>query len=63
MGNFYHAMTIPIAIVMGIYMKSIRPEKVLENFYHRNCFILITVIYGRNILGTGAEPLFNIKSA
>ncbi|HOF14526.1 MAG TPA: carbon starvation protein A, partial [Spirochaetota bacterium] len=60
-GTFIIAMTIPIAIVMGIYMKSIRPEKVLETSIIGIALLLITVIYGRNILGTGAEPLFTLN--
>lgn len=60
-GTFIIAMTIPIAIVMGIYMKSIRPEKVLETSIIGIALLLITVIYGRNILGTGAEPFFTLN--
>lgn len=60
-GTFIIAMTIPIAIVMGIYMKSIRPEKVLETSIIGIALLLITVIYGKNILGTGAEPFFTLN--
>jgi len=51
-GTFIIAMTIPIAIFMGIYMKSIRPEKVLEISLIGIALLSVTVIYGRGILGT-----------
>ena len=50
-GTFIIAMTIPIAIFMGIYMKSIRPEKVLEVSLIGIALPLLTVIYGRGDFG------------
>lgn len=51
-GTFIITMTIPIALLMGVYMKSIRPEKVLEVSIIGVVLLVVTVIYGRGIIGT-----------
>jgi len=58
-GTFIIAMTIPIALYMGIHMRYIRYEKVLETSLIGIGLLIVTVVFGRNILGT---PLENILS-
>ncbi len=60
-GTFIIAMTIPIAILMGVYMKSIRPEKVLEISIIGIILLVVTVVGGRGILGTSVAPYFDLS--
>ena len=62
-GTFIIAMTIPIAILMGIYMKSIRPEKVLEVSLIGMALLALTVIYGRGILGTALGHVLDLNGS
>ena len=45
-GTFTVGMTIPIAIFIGIYMKYIRPEKILEGTIIGVSLILLCVVLG-----------------
>ncbi|MGB9716618.1 MAG: carbon starvation protein A [Thermodesulfovibrionales bacterium] len=60
-GTFIIAMTIPIALLMGIYMKSVKPTGVgaisLLGFF----LLIITVIFGRSIPSSPISPLFNLN--
>ena len=51
-GTFIIAMTVPIALLMGVYMKSLRPEKVLEVSVIGIILLVLTVVYGKEIIGT-----------
>ncbi|MBF0442882.1 MAG: carbon starvation protein A, partial [Oligoflexales bacterium] len=51
-GTFIIGMTIPIALFMGIYMKSVRPERVLEISLMGGFALILTIIFGREIAGT-----------
>ncbi len=62
-GTFIIAMTIPIAIFMGIYMKNIRPEKVLEVSLIGMTLLALTVIYGRGILGTALGHVLDLNGS
>jgi carbon starvation protein len=62
-GTFIIGMTIPIAIFMGIYMKSIRPEKVLEVSLIGMTLLALTVIYGRGILGTALGHVLDLNAS
>ncbi|MGQ9617358.1 MAG: carbon starvation CstA family protein [Candidatus Aminicenantia bacterium] len=58
-GTFIIAMTIPIAILMGIYMKGIRPHKVTEISIIGFSLLVLTVILGRKILGSPIASYFD----
>ena len=60
-GTFIIAMTIPIALFMGIYMKGIRPEKVLEASLIGIALLLATVIFGKGIVGTAVASFLDLN--
>ena len=60
-GTFIIAMTIPIALFMGIYMRSIRPEKVLEASLIGIALLLATVIFGKGIVGTAVASFLDLN--
>lgn len=58
-GTFIIAMTIPIALLMGIYMRSIRPNRIGEVSLIGFTLLILTVILGRAIPETSAASLFD----
>jgi carbon starvation protein len=53
-------MTIPIALFMGIYMKSIRPNKVAEVSLIGIILLILTVIFGRAIPSSPLSLFFDL---
>lgn len=60
-GTFIIGMTIPIALFMGIYMKSIRPNKVAEVSLIGVTLLILTVIFGRAIPSSPLSSIFNLE--
>jgi len=60
-GTFTIATTIPIALFMGVYLYKIRHGKVAEVSVIGVVLLLLAVIFGRYIPGSGLEPYFNIN--
>lgn len=58
-GTYTIALTIPIAILMGLYMKFIRPGKVLDISIMGFILLVFAVITGHYITGSFLEPIFN----
>ncbi|MDI6890556.1 MAG: carbon starvation protein A [Thermodesulfovibrionales bacterium] len=59
-GTFIIGMTIPIAFFMGIYMKSIKPNKVASVSFIGITLLFLTVIFGRTIPSSPLASLFNL---
>ncbi|MEW6162799.1 MAG: carbon starvation protein A [Nitrospirota bacterium] len=59
-GTFIIGMTIPIAFLMGIYMKSIKPNKVAGVSFIGITLLFLTVIFGRTIPSSPLASLFNL---
>ncbi len=59
-GTFTIAVTIPIALFMGLYLYRIRPGKVGEVSAIGFVLLLSAVIIGRFIPGSVLEPFFNL---
>lgn len=59
-GTFTIAMTIPVALLMGVYLKVWRPGKVAEMSVIGVCLLLGAVIGGHFIPGSALEPFFNL---
>ncbi len=59
-GTFTIAVTIPIALFMGLYLYRIRPGKVGEVSALGFILLLAAVIIGRFIPGSVFEPFFNL---
>ena len=59
-GTFTIAVTIPIALFMGLYLYRLRPGKVGEVSAIGFALLLLAVITGRYIPGSFLEPLFNL---
>jgi carbon starvation protein len=59
-GTFIIAMTIPIAFLMGVYMKSIRPGRVAEISVIGVTLLVATVIVGRAIPGSPVAFIFDL---
>ncbi len=59
-GVFIIAMTIPIALFMGIYMKSLRPNKVAEVSLIGITLLILTVIFGRAIPSSPLSSFFDL---
>jgi len=59
-GTFTIAVTIPIALFMGLYLYRIRPGRVGEVSAIGFVLLLAVVIMGRYIPGSFLEPLFNL---
>jgi carbon starvation protein len=58
-GTFTLAMTIPIAMLMGIYLRFLRPGKVLETSIMGFVLVMIAVIGGQYVAAnTSLAPLF-----
>ncbi len=60
-GTFTIFLTIPIALLMGIYMHSLRPGKVFEMSAIGVFLLLIAVFTGHYIPGSFLEPVFNLS--
>jgi carbon starvation protein len=60
-GTFTIAVTIPIALFMGLYLYRIRPGKVGEVSAIGFVLLLAAVIIGRFIPGSALEPFFNLS--
>jgi carbon starvation protein len=58
-GAFTIAVTIPIALVMGFYLKSFRPGKVGEVSVIGVILLTLAVVFGHFIPGSFLEPVFN----
>ncbi len=48
-GTFTIAATIPIALLMGLYMRLLRPGKVLEASAFGVVLLLLAIVFGRNV--------------
>jgi carbon starvation protein len=59
-GTFIIGMTIPIAIFMGIYMKSIKPASISGISFLGFALLFLTVIFGRVIPASPLSPIFNL---
>ena len=59
-GTFTIAVTVPIALFMGLYLYRIRPGRVGEVSAIGFVLLLAAVIMGRYIPGSFLEPLFNL---
>lgn len=60
-GTFTIAATIPIAFFMGIYLYRIRHGKVAEVSVIGVTLLILAVVLGRYIPGSGLEPYFNLS--
>jgi carbon starvation protein len=60
-GTFTIALTIPIALLMGLYLYRIRPGRVVEVSAIGASLLLIAVITGHYIPGSFLEPFFNLS--
>jgi carbon starvation protein len=60
-GTFTIAITIPVALLMGFYLKSLRPGKVGEMSAIGVTLLLLGVLGGHFIAGSALEPFFNIS--
>jgi len=58
-GTFIIGMTIPIAFLMGIYLKSLRPNKVLEVSLIGIILLIFTVIAGKDIPSSPLAFMFD----
>ncbi len=60
-GTFTIAVTIPIALLMGLYLYRLRPGKVGEVSAIGFVLLLLAVFTGHYIPGSFLEPLFNLS--
>lgn len=60
-GTFTIAVTIPIALLMGLYLYRIRPGKVGEVSAIGFVLLLLAVFTGHYIPGSALEPYFNLS--
>ncbi len=59
-GTFIIGMTIPIALFMGIYLKSIKPARIGAISFLGFSLLFLTVILGKVIPLSPLSPLFNL---
>jgi carbon starvation protein len=59
-GTFIIGMTIPIALFMGVYMKSIKPARIGSISFFGFLMFFLTVIFGRTISLSPASTIFNL---
>ncbi len=59
-GTFIIGMTIPIALFMGIYLKSIKPARIGAISFLGFSLLFLTVILGKAIPLSPLSPLFNL---
>lgn len=55
-GTFAVAFTIPLAVFMGVYMRYIRPGKVMEISVVGFIFLVLGIVYGQDV---AAHPVFS----
>jgi len=61
-GLFTIAATIPIALLMGIYMRIIRPGRVGEASVFGVILLLLSIVFGRNVAESATlAPLFTLS--
>ncbi len=60
-GTYTIALTIPIALFMGIYLYRIRPGKVVEMSAIGVMLLLIAVFTGHYVPGSFLDPIFNLS--
>jgi len=60
-GTYTIGLTIPIALLMGIYLYRIRPGKVAEVSIIGVSLLVIAVVTGHYIPGSFLEPFFNLS--
>lgn len=60
-GTFIIGMTIPIALFMGFYMKTLRPNKVGEVSLIGITLLVLTVVFGKYVPGTAFGEIFNLN--
>ena len=62
-GTFTVAVTIPLAMVMGIYMRFIRPGKIMEASAFGVIVLLLTIWYGQHVSESATlGPLFTYSA-
>jgi carbon starvation protein len=62
-GVFTIAMTIPIAIVMGMYVRYVRPDGVTESSLFGFVLVMAAVVGGKYVAGSPAlSPYFNLSA-
>ena len=59
-GTFTIAMTVPLALLVGLYMYKIRPGKIAEASTLGVIGTLIAVVVGGEIAGSALEPIFTL---
>src|SRR4030042_95680 len=59
-GTFIIGMTIPIALFMGIYMKSVKPARMGAISFLGFALLFLTVILGKVITSSPLSPLFSM---
>ena len=59
-GTYTIGLTIPIALLMGIYLKFLRPGKIAEMSMIGVILLILAVVTGRYIPGSFLEPIFNL---
>ncbi len=60
-GTFTIAMTIPIAMLVGLWMHKVRPGRVLEASLGGGALVLAAVVAGHWVPGSALEPLFALS--
>lgn len=61
-GSFTLLMTIPIAMIVGVYMRFIRPEKILEGSLIGVVLTILAVIAGKHVAADPSlAPLFTLS--
>jgi carbon starvation protein len=60
-GTFTIALTIPIALFMGVYLYRIRPGKVAEVSVIGVLLLLVAVFTGHYVPGSSLDPFFNLS--
>lgn len=60
-GTFTVAFTIPLAVFMGIYLRYIRPGRILEASGIGLVGLLFAIIVGGHVPGSFLDPLFNLS--
>jgi carbon starvation protein len=59
-GTFIIGMTIPIALFMGIYMKSIKPARIAGISFTGFLLLFLTVVFGKTIPSSSLSSLLNL---
>ena len=61
-GTFTIAMTIPIALLMGVYLRQFRPGKVLETSVLGFVLVLLAIWGGQWVSGSAIAPYFTLSA-